>query len=236
MIALLLVASAFAGQADFDKAAAIAAEEEGKADFAQALGMAMAYCTPKVPGCVAVVAKLRQDDLLQREWLSSHPETSDASAAPIDVRSDEEDDAEDYFAGYYAAMPAVVPPKTGLDHLGGYSDPGGEWKGVYVTGIKRSYPDAAYVCAVKDSLPVTGFGGPVAIANSDAPGTAIEPCPAAKVTDEGIFVPSGTTLRIAHLTAPGVYSVEAVYRCDQSWDFKGHVQEKYLMGCSPIRR
>lgn len=234
MIALLLMATAFAGDPSFETAFATASDAVGTPEFAAAL--ADVQCTGEIPGCAKRVAGLRKLDREQRAYVASHSPGAEDVPAHSQQTASVATEAVMEPPPLMAFMPAVVPDVRGVNHVGGYSDLGDPWRGVEVMGIKHDWPDAVVVCAMKGNAPVHGFGRDVPIADSSAPGTPVRYCPAARVTEGSIFVPSGTTLEIARSDPSGVYIVMSVYKCDVSSYHTGRVQSKGARACSAIRQ
>jgi len=188
MVALMLAGLALAGQADFDRAIAMAAEDVGTDQFASSIAMAKATCNKKAPDCVAKIAELRDLDLRQRAYVAAHP-------APTPTPAKAEPRAQVQRAVYYPQT-FVVDQPTGFEYVASYSQPPAPWTGVEVRSIKETFPNADLVCLRKDGMDLP-MGPEVPFADSAQKGTPVQGCHAAHVgSGQSIWVPSGTTVQI----------------------------------------
>ncbi len=224
---LLLVPLALAGQADFDRAIAMAADDVGTDQFASSIAMAKAVCDKKAPDCVGKIAELRDLDLRQRAYVAAHP-------APVNQPP--------------AAQPQVpravyVPPTffvdrpTGFEYVASYSQPPAPWTGVEVQYIKGAFPDADMVCLRKDGMDLP-MGPEVPFADSAEKGTPVEGCHAARVDiGQSIWVPSGTTVQVGTFDVTRqAFVVKHAYTCRKSSGSSDRIDTEVILGCGMVRR
>lgn len=222
MAAILLATLAFAGQAEFEQAYSMAADDAGTEQFSVSLAMAMAQCTDKVPNCVSRVAGLREDDRQQRAWLAAHPPAQPAAPAKIEPKAAEPalaPVAETRVQRTVYAQPAyAVDRETGLEYVGGYGPraPASPWRGVQVTDFQvvGKYQRAC----VRYGQGMVPMGPEIAFSESHDAGTEVPTCPAATIgTGTVLCVPSGSTIELASWDVyRQAWVVGAAFTCNNS--------------------
>ncbi len=182
----MLVPLALAGQADFNRAIAMAADDVGTDQFASSIAMAKAVCDKKAPDCVGKIAELRDLDLHQRAYVAAYPAPvkEPPAAQPQVLRA------------VYVPPTFFVDRPTGFEYVASYSQPPAPWTGVEVRSIKETFPNADLVCLRKDGMDLP-MGPEVPFADSAQKGTPVQGCHAAHVgSGQSIWVPSGTTVQV----------------------------------------
>ncbi len=237
---LLLASLALAGQAEFNGAADMAQEAAGTAEFASTIGMAMTYCTPEVPGCLARVMELKDLDAKQTAYAKAHQPAATASvAAPAKTEpavADDTPDASSRTSAQHAVYyPQAIPldQETYLEYVASYSRPSAPWEGVQVTNFEAA-GKFEKVCIMKDGAPVP-LGSMVPFAESSTKGTPAFSCPAASIhTGTVLYVPSGSTLMLASWDGyRQAYVVEHVYVANNTGN--DPIQWRTIGNCSKQR-
>ncbi len=225
MIALL-ASLAFAGQSDFEKAIAMAADDVGSDQFASSIAMAKAVCDKKAKACVSKIAELRDLDLKQRAYVAAQP----APAAPAKAEPRVQR------AVYYPPT-FIVDQPTGFEYVASYSQPPAPWTGVEVQYVKDSFKDADLVCLRKDGMDLP-MGPEVPFADSSQKGTPVQGCHAAQLSlGQSIWVPSGTTVQVgAFDIARQAYVVKHAYTCHKGTVSSERIEKEVILGCSMVRR
>lgn len=228
---LLLASLAFAGRAEFDTAAAVAEEAVGTAEFSSAIGMAMAFCTPNVTGCLDRVLEIKDLDVRQRAFLKAS-QSAESATTPVEAPAKTESQA--------SVQPAVSYPPikridqdTGLQNYGSYTRPDAPWKGVEVSNFQFA-GKFERVCVMKGSAPIP-LGDMVPFAESSTQGTSAFSCPAATIlTGTVLYVPSGSALMLANWDGyRQAYVVEHVYVANNTGPEP--VQPRSITRCSKQR-
>lgn len=222
----MLASLALAGQADFDRAIAMASEDVGTDQFGSAIKMAMAACDEKAPGCVGKIAELRDLDLRQRAYDAAHP-------APVKQPPAEQPQVR---PAVYVPPTFVVDQPTGFEDIASYTQPPAPWTGIEVQFLKNHFPDADMVCLMRNGLDLP-MGTEVPFAESSQKGTPVYGCRAARVgLGQSIWVPEGTTVQIGTYSVQRqAYVVSHAYTCYISPVHDGRIYQNTLKGCQLVK-